>query len=190
MRRWLGYGGARLRRAAAAVLGEEAARLWRRWTAAACSGTGAEQRARARMQWHARAWWRAATAVLGITARAARVRALADGGDGLKREQDLDVRLKRLRSAFHAMTGRGGRMTRRGKAASSQSPVSSWNDRTRPVRHDRTLIGSGQILPLKLKRMTGRGGGGRDRTRWSATMRPVQRSVTDPREVLWDDRTR
>jgi hypothetical protein len=31
-----------------AALGEEAARLRRRWTAAACSGAGAEQRARAR----------------------------------------------------------------------------------------------------------------------------------------------
>jgi cytochrome c-type biogenesis protein CcmH/NrfG len=38
--------------------------------------------------------------------------------------------------------------------------------------------------------MTERGGGGRDRTRWSATTRPVQRLVTDLREVLRDDQTR
>jgi hypothetical protein len=38
---------------------------------------------------------------------------------------DRDVRLKRLRSAFHAMIGRAGRLTGRGGAASSQSPVSS-----------------------------------------------------------------
>jgi hypothetical protein len=81
-------------------------------------------------------------------------------------------------------------MTGRGKAASDQSLVSSWSDRTRPVRHDRTLTESGHMLPEKLKRMTGRGGGGRDRTRWSATTRPVQRLVIDLREVLQDDRMR
>jgi hypothetical protein len=56
--------------------------------------------------------------------------------------------------------------------------------------HDRTLTESGHRLPGKLKRMTGRGGDGRDWTRWSATTRPVQRPVTNLREVLWDDRTR
>jgi hypothetical protein len=81
-------------------------------------------------------------------------------------------------------------MTGRGKAASGQGPVSSWNDRTRPIRHDQTLTESGHRLPGKLKRMTGRGGDGRDRTRWSATTCPVQRPVTDLREVLRDDRTR
>jgi hypothetical protein len=105
-------------------------------------------------------------------------------------KQDLNVRLKRLRSTFRAMTERGGRMIERGGAASDHSPVSSWNDRRRPVRHDRTLTESGHRLPGKLKRMTGRGGDSRDRTRWSATTRPVQRPVTDPGEVLWDDRTR
>jgi hypothetical protein len=88
------------------------------------------------------------------------------------------------------MTGRDGCMTGRGMAVSDQSPVSSWSDRTCPVRDDRTLTESGQRLPEKLKRMTGRGGGGRDWTWWSATSRPVQRPVTDPREVLRDDRTR
>jgi hypothetical protein len=71
-----------------------------------------------------------------------------------------DVRLKRLRSAFHAMTGRGGRLTERDGAASGQSPVSSWRDRTRPVRDDRTLTESGQSLPGNPTRMTGHGGGG------------------------------
>jgi hypothetical protein len=108
----------------------------------------------------------------------------------LIRKQDLNVRLKRLRSAFRAMTGRGGHMTERGGAASDYSPVSSWNDRTRPIRHDQTLIESSHILSRKLKRMTGRGGGDRDRTRWSATARPVQRPVIDPKEILRDDRMR
>jgi hypothetical protein len=94
----------------------------------------------------------------------------ADGGGGLKRKMknlDLNLRLKRLRSAFHVMTGRGGRMTGRDGAASGQSPVSSWRDRTRPVRDDRTLTESGQSLSGNPTRMTGRGGGGRDRTGWS-----------------------
>jgi hypothetical protein len=50
--------------------------------------------------------------------------------------------------------------------------------------HDQMLTESGHILPGKLKRMTGRGGGGRDRTRWSATARPVQRPVKDLKEKL------
>jgi hypothetical protein len=50
--------------------------------------------------------------------------------------------------------------------------------------HDRTLTESGHILPGKLKRMTGHGGGGRDRTRWSATVRSVQRMVRDLGEDL------
>jgi hypothetical protein len=65
------------------------------------------------------------------------------------------------------MTGRDGRLTERDGAAFSQSPVSSWRDRTRPVRDDRTLTESGQSLPGNPTRMTGHGGGGRDRTRWS-----------------------
>jgi hypothetical protein len=75
------------------------------------------------------------------------------------------------------MTGRGG-------GSSGHSPVSSWNDRTRPIMHDRMLIESGHILLGKLKRMTGRGGGGWDRTRWSAATRLMQRSVTDLGEDL------
>jgi hypothetical protein len=50
--------------------------------------------------------------------------------------------------------------------------------------HDQTLIESGHILPGKLKRMTGRGGGGWDRTRWSAATRPMQRPVIDLGEDL------
>jgi hypothetical protein len=38
--------------------------------------------------------------------------------------------------------------------------------------------------------MTGRSGGGQDRTWWSATARPVQRPVIDPEEILQDDQTR
>jgi hypothetical protein len=67
------------------------------------------------------------------------------------------------------MTGRGGRLTGRDGVASGQSPVSSWRDRTRPIRDDRTLTESGQSLPGNptRTRMTGRGGGGWDRTWWS-----------------------
>jgi hypothetical protein len=65
------------------------------------------------------------------------------------------------------MTGRAGRLTGRGGAASGQSPVSSWRDQTRPVRDDRTLTEFGQSLPGNLTRMTGRGDGGRDQMRWS-----------------------
>jgi hypothetical protein len=72
-----------------------------------------------------------------------------------------------LTSAFDALTGRGGRLTGHGGAASGQSLVSSWSDWTCPVRADRTQIESGRRLPGKLKRMTRRGGGVRDRTRWS-----------------------
>jgi hypothetical protein len=50
--------------------------------------------------------------------------------------------------------------------------------------HDQTLTESGHILPGKLKWMTGRGGGGRDRTQWSAETRPMQRLVTDLEEEL------
>jgi hypothetical protein len=92
-------------------------------------------------------------------------RQLGFGFDGLKTA--TVVRLKRLRSAFHAMTGHGGRLTGRDGAASGQSLVSSWHDQTRPVRDDRTLTESDQSLPGNPTRMTGRGGGGRDRTRWS-----------------------
>jgi hypothetical protein len=52
--------------------------------------------------------------------------------------------------------------------------------------HDRTLTESGHILPGKLKRMTGRGGGGRDRTQWLAETRLMQRPVTDLGEDLWE----
>jgi hypothetical protein len=65
------------------------------------------------------------------------------------------------------MTGRAGRMTGHGGAASGQSPVSSWRDRTRSVRDDRTLTEFGQRLPGNPIHMTGRGGGDRDRTQWS-----------------------
>jgi hypothetical protein len=63
------------------------------------------------------------------------------------------------------MTGHGGRLTGRDGAASGQSPVSSWRDRTCPVRDDRTLTESGQSLPGNPTHMTGRDGGGRDQTR-------------------------
>jgi hypothetical protein len=62
----------------------------------------------------------------------ARVRVTVTASGGL-REEKTDVRLKRLRSAFHAMTERAGRLTGRGGAASGQSPISSWHDRTCPV---------------------------------------------------------
>jgi hypothetical protein len=52
--------------------------------------------------------------------------------------------------------------------------------------HDQTLTESGHIFSGKLKRMTGRGGGGRDRTRWLAEMRPMQRPVIDLGEDLWE----
>jgi hypothetical protein len=65
------------------------------------------------------------------------------------------------------MTGHGGRLTGCDGAASGQSPVSSWRNRTRPVRDDWMLIESGQSLPGNPTRMTGHGGGGRDRMRWS-----------------------
>jgi hypothetical protein len=100
---------------------------------------------------------------------------LGFGGSGERRIEkktaekttDRDVRLRRGRSAFKAMTGRAGRLTGHGGAASGQSPVSSWRDRTRPVRDDRTRTESGQRLPGNPTRMTGRGGGVRDRTQWS-----------------------
>jgi hypothetical protein len=97
---------------------------------------------------------------------------VAAASGGLKRKMtektmDQDVRLKRLRSAFHAMTGRAGQLTGRGGVASDQSPVSCWRDRTRPVRDDQTLTESGQTLPGNPTCMTGRGGGVRDRMQWS-----------------------
>jgi hypothetical protein len=49
------------------------------------------------------------------------------------------------------MTGRGG-------AASGHTPVSSWSDRTRPVRTDRTRTESGRGLSGKVI--------ADDRTRW------------------------
>jgi hypothetical protein len=53
-------------------------------------------------------------------------------------------RLKNLRSAFQRLTGRAPRLTRRAVEASSQSPVRSRSDRTRPLRGDRTQTESGQ----------------------------------------------
>jgi hypothetical protein len=93
---------------------------------------------------------------------------------------DQDERLKGRRSAFHAVIGRTGRLTGRGGAASGQSPVSSWHDRTRPVRYDRMLTESIQRSPREPNT--------HDRTRWwgqgpnavVTTSRPVQRLVTDP----------
>jgi hypothetical protein len=99
-----GSGGVRLRwRATAVVRGCGGARLRQRSTGAALGygGTGDtdEETARAR------------------------------SGGGLRRkkekERDPNKRLKRLRFAFHAMTGCGGRMIGRGGTASGQSPVSS-----------------------------------------------------------------
>jgi hypothetical protein len=116
--------------------------------------------------------WRAAAVALGYGGAGdyGKEAARARSGGGLRRKKEntgSEQTVKGLRSAFHVMTGHGGRMTGRSGAASGQSPVRSWSDQTRPVRHDRTLTESGQRLLGKLKRMTGRGGGGRDRTRWS-----------------------
>jgi hypothetical protein len=146
-----GYGGSgRLRRRGiATVAWDSVGELRRRGTAAAawdsagelrrCGGEGGEE--------------------------AAKVRGMAVMAD--EKKTTTIVRLKRLRSAFHAMTGRGGRLTGRDGAASGQSLVSSWRDQTRLVRDDRTLTESDQSLPGNPTRMTGRGGGGQDRTRWS-----------------------
>jgi hypothetical protein len=93
-----------------------------------------------------------------------RARARIDGGGcGWKREMekiDRDERLKERRSAFHGVTERAG-------AASDQSPVSSW--------HDRTRIESNQRSPRNPSRLTRHGGGVRDRTQWS--QRRVRSSV-------------
>jgi hypothetical protein len=51
---------------------------------------------------------------------------------------------KELRSAFQGVTGRAPRLAGRAAEASSQSPVSSFTDRTRPVRGDRMRTESGQ----------------------------------------------
>jgi hypothetical protein len=67
------------------------------------------------------------------------------------KKKDLNERLKEGRSAFHAMTGRGG-------AASGQSPVSSWRDQTRLVIGDRTRTESGQGPPENPLRVTERAG--------------------------------
>jgi hypothetical protein len=93
---------------------------------------------------------------------------------------DLNEWLKEGRSAFHTMIGRAGRLTERGGAASGQSPVSSWRERTRPVRADRTLTESSQRSPGELNTL--------DQTRWRGlgpdavvtTSRPVQCPVTYP----------
>jgi hypothetical protein len=93
---------------------------------------------------------------------------------------DLNKWLKEGRSAFHTMTRCAGHLTRRGGAASGQSPVGSWRDQTRPVRADRTLTESGQRSPGELNTL--------DRTRWTGpgpdvvvtTSCSVQCSVIDP----------
>jgi hypothetical protein len=69
---------------------------------------------------------------------------------------DLNERLKEGRSALHTMIGRAGRLTGRGGAASGQSPISSWHDRTRPIIGDRTQTESGQGPPENPLRVTGR----------------------------------
>jgi hypothetical protein len=92
------------------------------------------------------------------TASKARARSTVAAADEKKKKEEQDVWLKRLRSAFHAMIGRAGRLTGCGGAASGQSPVSSWRDRTRPVRDDRTLTESGQRSSGELNTL--------DRTRW------------------------
>jgi hypothetical protein len=85
-------------------------------------------------------------------------------GDG---KIDRDERLKERRSAFHGVTRRAGCLTGHARAASDQSLVSSWHNRTRLVRADRTRTESGQRSPENPSRMTGRGGGVWDRTQWS-----------------------
>jgi hypothetical protein len=83
------------------------------------------------------------------------------GGEWIEkdgRKMDRDERLRRGGSAFNAMTGRAGRLTGRDRAASGQSPVSSWRDRTRPVRADRMLTESVRRSPGELNTL--------DRTRW------------------------
>jgi hypothetical protein len=101
-----------------------------------------------------------------------------------------DVRLKRLRSAFLGVTGRADRLIGRAGAASGQSSISSWRDRMRLVRADRTWTESGQRSPGNPSCMTGRGGRVRDRTQWS--QRRVWSSVRSEvlESCLQDDRTR
>jgi hypothetical protein len=96
--RW--RGGARLR--AACFAGAEARRGQH---GKGAEGAGAARKARA---WQGRnGHGHSKARRLGDTA--------STGGGGLKSEpRDPNVRLKRVRSAFRVMTGRGGRMTRRG----------------------------------------------------------------------------
>jgi hypothetical protein len=79
-------------------------------------------------------------------------------GGGWKRIDRKRRVIRGLRSARCALTGRGGRLTGRGGAASGHSPVSSWSDRTCPVRADRTQTESGRRSSGKLI--------AHDRTRW------------------------
>jgi hypothetical protein len=51
---------------------------------------------------------------------------------------------KELRSAFYGVTGCAPRLTGRAVEASGQSLVSTFTDRTCPVRGDRTRKESGQ----------------------------------------------
>jgi hypothetical protein len=73
----------------------------------------------------------------------ARARVTAVAADEKEKWKKQDVRLKRLRSTFHRVTGRAVRLTGHVAEASGQSPVSSWHDRTRLVRADRTRTESG-----------------------------------------------
>jgi hypothetical protein len=99
--RCAGRGGTTARGAAAVARSCDGARLRRRSAVAALDCVGAGDMARRR---------------LGQGAAADREE---------RKKRDQNERLKRLRSAFHAMTGRGGRLTGRGGAASGQSLVSS-----------------------------------------------------------------
>jgi hypothetical protein len=57
--------------------------------------------------------WRRHISAREIGEKAARVRVRR-----IEKKTATDVRLKRLRSTFHVMTGRGGRLTKRDGAAS------------------------------------------------------------------------
>jgi hypothetical protein len=83
------------------------------------------------------------------------------------KNREIETVIRWLRSTFHGVTGHADRLTGRAAEASGQNPVSSWHDRTHPVRADRTRTESGQSSPGNPSRMTGRDGGVRDRTQWS-----------------------
>jgi hypothetical protein len=75
-------------------------------------------------------------------------------------------------------------MTRRGgdNVRSQSSKLLERPDASDYARSDADRVRS--YFAWKLKRMTGRGGGGRDQTRWSAETRPMWRPVTDLEEDL------